>query len=624
MKMELRINKLILENFKGIESKEINFNRGKTLICGGNGTGKTSIFDGFLWLLFGKDSSGRSDFSIKTIDEQGNEIPKREHSVTGYFEAGGNEIVIKRILREKWAKKRGSSEEILKGNESVFEINGVNVRQSEFQRKISEITKEDIFKLLTNPMGFAGSRWQDQRKILIHMVEKRSDIEIAKELGMTEAICIMGSVGCEDRLKELKNNLKKTLKEAEDIPVRIDEISRCIKNDGRSVYSVENEIREVREKINEGEREIRFLKEEGNSVKEAENIYREALSRLKRARDKYNEEVMSIKSINASLRYEKQKKINNIKYKINDCEAEYKMCKNKIADCIKILNETKAEYEKERERKFNDRGCAYCGREWDKNTIDEKREKFNLNKEKRIIEFEGKINSLSKEISEYEKRGLQAEKLNEKLKIEMSEAENENNERDIPKGEFEFLENEVERAEINMKNAMPDTSQKDAEIKIMRARLRELECELSEIDREEKLKERIKELEEEEERKRETAFEIEKQVEVMEKFSRGKLNMLSNEINSRFGIVEFKLFDNYINGSYAECCEAKVKGVPFRDLNSAMKINAGLDIIRTLQNYYDTYVPVFVDNSESINNIGEIKSQLICLRVTNDDEIKII
>ncbi|MDO5388868.1 MAG: hypothetical protein Q4F63_06505 [Clostridia bacterium] len=88
--------------------------------------------------------------------------------------------------------------------------------------------------------------------------------------------------------------------------------------------------------------------------------------------------------------------------------------------------------------------------------------------------------------------------------------------------------------------------------------------------------------------------------------------------------MEFKLFDNYINGSYAECCEAKVKGVPFRDLNSAMKINAGLDIIRTLQNYYDTYVPVFVDNSESINNIGEIKSQLICLRVTNDDEIKII
>ena len=110
----------------------------------------------------------------------------------------------------------------------------------------------------------------------------------------------------------------------------------------------------------------------------------------------------------------------------------------------------------------------------------------------------------------------------------------------------------------------------------------------------------------------------------LKEFTEAKINMLGEAVNSKFGIVKFKLFDHQINGGYTECCEATVKGVPYRDLNYAMKINAGLDVIRTLQRYYDTYVPVFVDNRESINELGEIDSQLICLEVTGDRSLKIV
>ena len=64
---KVKILKLSLLNFKGIKQLEITFN-GTTKIYGDNATGKTTLVDAFTWLLFGKDSTDRKDFSIKTFD----------------------------------------------------------------------------------------------------------------------------------------------------------------------------------------------------------------------------------------------------------------------------------------------------------------------------------------------------------------------------------------------------------------------------------------------------------------------------------------------------------------------------------------------------------------------------
>ena len=63
----ITLKSLSLVNFKGVRSQEIKFSDQVTVVCGENGTGKTTVFDAFLWLLFGKDSTGRSDsnFNIK-------------------------------------------------------------------------------------------------------------------------------------------------------------------------------------------------------------------------------------------------------------------------------------------------------------------------------------------------------------------------------------------------------------------------------------------------------------------------------------------------------------------------------------------------------------------------------
>ena len=373
--MRISIKNMEIVNFKGIRKLDIKFNEGMTSIRGGNGTGKTSVFDAFMWLLFGKDSQGRKEFSVKSLDTKGNEIPKIEHSVTGVFDIDGISLVLKKTLREKWVKKRGSAEEVFAGNEGTYEINNVNVRQWEYQNKIDEIIDEEVFRLITNPVLFSGSKWQVQRKILTDMAELGSDYEIALKTGMREPERLLEK-GVDERLKELSALKKKILKEAEAIPIRIDEIYRSMgSKEKRSAAEVEAEIRDVKERIFRIENEIRYLKTNDGARREAESRLKRAEAELEKKRADHEERVAVIKSRNADRRYEKQKEISSIKYSIEDCERTVRDIKREIAERNRISASMKDEYERVEKSEFDDR-CPYCGRIWEESDRREKLDAF--------------------------------------------------------------------------------------------------------------------------------------------------------------------------------------------------------------------------------------------------------
>ena len=112
--MKIEIKKLKFVNFKGFKSYEVEFSS-DTTISGDNGTGKTSIVDGFLWLLFGKDSEGRTDFHIKHLNKG---KTQRISEVEGILLLDGKETILKRVYKEKWVKRRGNAEEEFVGHES--------------------------------------------------------------------------------------------------------------------------------------------------------------------------------------------------------------------------------------------------------------------------------------------------------------------------------------------------------------------------------------------------------------------------------------------------------------------------------------------------------------------------
>ena len=177
------LKSLALVNFKGVRDFSIAFNDGITTVCGDNGTGKTTLYDAYLWLLFGKDSTGRSDgangFNVKTTGEDGKPIYRLEHSVTAVLEVDGKEIKLQRSLVEKWQKVNGTTDEVMK-DETQYFINDVRTgTKKEYQAEISEIIPEDVFRMITNPYYFASLSAETQKDMLLEMVGNIDDEEVA-------------------------------------------------------------------------------------------------------------------------------------------------------------------------------------------------------------------------------------------------------------------------------------------------------------------------------------------------------------------------------------------------------------------------------------------------------------
>ena len=274
-----------------------------------------------------------------------------------------------------------------------------------------------------------------------------------------------------------------------------------------------------------------------------------------------------------------------------------------------------------------------------KEKIEEIKKQFenNFNNHKKVeqnaINTEGQaINSRIKENTEtIEKIKMEMAdidtKLNEtKVKIENIENEEAKNATiDVtafPKYQ-EKLKEVNELQEIVDKLINGDTSEIQGRKNNIIDLINNIDKQLNERAIQERTKERIKELENEEENIANKVQELEAQQYQIEQFTKTKVELLESAINSKFEVVKFRLFDTQINGGLVECCDTLVKGVPYSDVNNAHKILAGLDIINTLIKFYQTSAPIFIDNRESINELYNINAQIISLIVTTDSQLRI-
>ena len=57
----MKIQKLIIKNFKGIDDFEINFDGRNAVISGDNAAGKSTIADAICWTLFNKSALNQAN-----------------------------------------------------------------------------------------------------------------------------------------------------------------------------------------------------------------------------------------------------------------------------------------------------------------------------------------------------------------------------------------------------------------------------------------------------------------------------------------------------------------------------------------------------------------------------------
>lgn len=127
--MKIILNKLSIRNFKGIRDYELDPNGDSINVFGDNATGKTTLYDAFLWVLFGKNSEDQANFDWKPLDKDGNEINHLETEVVAEIEVDGQKKKLSRMTREDWVKKRGSASEVFDGHTTVYKMDDLSVKK---------------------------------------------------------------------------------------------------------------------------------------------------------------------------------------------------------------------------------------------------------------------------------------------------------------------------------------------------------------------------------------------------------------------------------------------------------------------------------------------------------------
>ena len=646
----MKLNSMRIENFKGIAAFEFTPNGENVTVYGDNATGKTTLVDAFTWLLFDKDSQGAKDFNIKTLDAaSGLAIQAIDHSVEATLTTDdGDTVVLQKIYREKWTKKRGSADRVFDGHTTEHFVNGVPKSKGEYQAVVGGFAPEKLFRMLTSPTFFSEQlTWQERRAILVDAFGANVTDEMIIENNPDLApLCeMLARVSIEDLKKVEMATRKKINEELQGIPGRIDEANKAIP-EGTSgspealaakaqklARDVEALVQRKATALTGGEIATlqTQLAELGTVLIEKRNAYmattfNDLQTRLHGSIQRLNE----LKSAETALD-------NHLHRNAEQGES----CELEIANLRKENAAIVEQWTRQSAMKFVPGGaCPTCGQDYPAHLIDQQEADFNRTRAAALLTItdEGTRNKAAIEERTAKMYALAEEGRSLAAGLDAAKRQVTDQQAIVDtlaeqcKGVPAF-ETTPEHAEIVAKQGALEKKIADmradyapvlAEINgQIEAKRQELEAANRAITGHEMARtqrDRVKELQE---REKELArhFEAsEKNLYLIEQFQRARTGALEESINTNFSLVRWKMFDNQINGGLTETCVCTVDGVPYSDLNNAAKVQAGMDIIGAMAEHYGFYPPIWVDNRESIVRLPEMQQQVISLVVSEADK----
>lgn len=656
---------LELKNFKSFRhAKFDDFNQKENFIYGKNGAGKSTLFDAFLWLLFGKDANDRKDYEIKPLDEN-NQVQKQINvEVHATLLINNEKVTLSRFYKERWEEIKGSEERTFKGHKTVLEFNQVPVSLKEFNAKVAEISEESLFKLITNPSAFEALDWKKKREVLVSIAGEVSDEELFNsDADFKELSLKLTNKTLDEYDTQLKTSIKKSKQEKEDTPARIDELKNS-KIEDIDFAKIDSDIQEKETKISDIDSELE------NTSKSVQNIV-DANTKVQQEIQKLNSQKSEIE---IGLRNQAKKEcfvdtssIDALKSKLRLKESERDdyadnriKLKSSIVDYqkqIEILQVRKqgliAWYNKENTKQLvfndNDFNCPCCSRPFEEKDIETKKQelvsKFNTDKTSLLNsiindgnQVKTQIEVLNNTLNAYQLKLDEQKVFIDQLTDEVISIENqiqtETSNLQSPKNEEEVYQTLINddaqlsklKIEIaTLQSKIKEVKQADnSELKEQKQTLQSEIKQLIELKGKSSVNEsidnRIKELASREKELSQIIANLEKEQFVIERFKKVKTESLEKSVNEKFEYVTFKLFEEQVNGGLNPTCITLVNGVPFGSVNTAGRINAGLDIINTLCKVNEINAPIFIDNRESVTQLIPTESQIISLIVDPNQE----
>ena len=674
--MNITITRLELTNFKCFRHKEFTFDSDVTTIRGRNGVGKTTIADAILWCLFGKNSAGQTTFDLKTHDADGRPIPHIDHSVEIVLSITRNldnsessrTVTIRRSLKESWIKKRGATDETLKGHTTEYFIDGESTTAKDFEKYISNLINEDLFRTITNPSYFPSKKWQEQRAFLAGMVGTIAPEEIATTDELADLVKSLSDtpegVDIIAYRKHLAYQIKQIKDKLEKIPVRLEEQNKALPEkldwlvlQGKADFNAA-QIKGINEKIiaiksgngddvlrDEIRKEIQFIRTDMEKIEvEQRKLLRlrqdEQDQAIQTARHQFNTLVATQRDLETSL---------------PSFDKLIDRCRETLAQCEKDAQEIRDAWAVNQNRVFewedNDCICPTCGQYLPADQLREKRQKaydaFNTNKaeiKKLLTDRANKVKELrakaEDEIKNYEtKKAEVAQHLTEtKEQINAAFSEKQKLEKmQLPtldtilsdNVQYVALSKQLSEAQAKLDSVAidEDTTKQLADLEAAKAEysqiLSEVQAQLATKAQYDRIQQLIAGINEEQKSLVTQLSELEKKEDVARDYQDRQNAILEERVNQQFKLVRWKMFRTVVNNGdpfQEPYCECYVNGVAYRDgLNQAARLNAGLDIINTLCRQYQVSAPIVIDNSESNLNILPTTSQQIRLQVADTD-----
>lgn len=631
--MKIKLLSMHLKNFMCYEEQEFNFHD-KTVISGANGKGKSSIASAYTWCFLDCDYEMRSNPVVRR-EVNGSPVDG-DVEVTLVLDMDGREITVRKVQKRTYSKYGSSYKD-----DNKYFINDVPKTKTAFNEYL-EIG--NAFKMSSNINAFLNQKSDEVRKFLFQTVKDIPDASVAdKYPDLAEMGVLLEKYSVEELSAMNKKRVADIKKELPILDGQIKEKKADIKaKSDMDVSDLEVQKNCLKQKIQENadkQLESEKLYKNYNELTDGVLELKIELSGLERkANEALVEERAKMLSASASKisdRGELQIGINAIETQISAAVAAIDRLKGKL-EGIRI------EWKEENERKLDETllVCPCCKQLYPE---EKKVELFaNFEKEKADLlasitadgnntkdQLEKKTKDLEQLRLDLEERKverdavtLEAKELEDKFsklpeKIDISDT-----------AEYQEITKQIAEKEKLLKS-MEDTSEYRKALKEEEQELREelFGCEskilMANTEAEEKRLEGLKE-------KRtdmvQQQADAEKVLYLLTELEKAKNEELSDQINQRFKLVQWQLFETAKNGNYKSTCVPMVDGKSILTTisNKGNRILGRVDICQSVQEIAGISVPIWVDDCESLDSENQkkvsnmVNGQLIML-VVNDN-----
>lgn len=647
--MKIRLESLTLENYKKFGTPVAFQFHDRTKISGKNKEGKSTLENAYMEILTGKEVDGTQPDGIRPCGTDSKDLNRADVIREITLDIDGKEITIRKITKQKWRKPHGRTEEVLDGNAVSYEIDGFSYTPKKFEEYMKGLVDPEILLMCSNPNPFLSILYKSTVKAR-ELLERLSGFDFEEFIVSNHQYSVVSSLtkghSVEETIRELKKQLDRQKKELtkKDTELRYEQTRDA--GNHIEISDIELAKAEWKEKIKEVDKQ------------------EQALDEAVKAYDVANTEILSLKSklieisnnAGAGLREQRatlNQKISELNIHNKGYANDLKMAEMDLTHSTKGIDRHSkertrllSEWEKEKSKQFSfdcSDVCQISGIvcEFIRNKNDSEREeeknKFLRKQKERIDEIE----SLGEKESEYLKIAQNAKKeamekikeVKEQIDRVSSEIEKLCRELDkLPKEvdlsgntEYQEISEEIKKKEFVLSN-MDNGTVKRMELRQQRYlymnEISKLDAQIQKYNADAEQKERkLAKLKEEFDNQKQAVADIERNIDVLNQFSIEKNAALEKKINTFMDGFKFEFLSFTNDGNPYEVCKLVRKGIKYSDLNYSDKLLVETSMIRGFQKMNNLDLPIWIDNSESINDerIPKLDTQMIILKVTNGE-----